>query len=131
MKKQLKLVMTIALVMAGNMLAAQADAVWPADEDWTALKVGSGLYNDISSEINPAAVDLVGTANSYSAGYWALVENGDITGGVTNDAFMFRRTFDTVCFAHTGDNKCMPLNTAFKICCRFQGFFEVLFFDCF
>jgi hypothetical protein len=89
MKAQLKGIIIAALAI-GNMLVAQADAVWPADGAWTALTIGPSLYNDISSEINPASVDLVGTADSYSAGYWALVENGDILGGVTNDAFMFR-----------------------------------------
>jgi hypothetical protein len=89
MKTQLK-VAGVALLATACMHVAQADIVWPADNDWKALTVGSGLYNDVEGEINPASVDLVGTVDSYSAGYWALVENGDITGGVTNDAFMFR-----------------------------------------
>lgn len=71
-------------------IIAQADIVWPADGDWTALMQGADLYYDAVGEINPDAVDLVGTVDSYSAGYWAFVENGDITGGITNDTFMFR-----------------------------------------
>jgi hypothetical protein len=67
-----------------------ADVIWPADNEWTALTVGTGFYQDDLDDQNPAAIDLIGTVDSYSAGYWAYVSNGDVTAGVTNDAFMIR-----------------------------------------
>jgi hypothetical protein len=80
----------LAATMLISTTTAIADIAWPADEDWTALTKGTDLYHDAAGEINPAEVDLVGTVDSYSAGSWAFVENGDILGGTTNDAFMFR-----------------------------------------
>jgi hypothetical protein len=85
-----KLNMTVILAVALPAIVTMGDIVWPADEDWTALTQGSDLYHDVSGEINPAAVDLVGSASSYSAGLWALVEEGDTTGGITNDLFVLR-----------------------------------------
>lgn len=83
-------VAVFATLAIGSAIIAKADVVWPADEDWTALMVGANLYFDAKGDQQPGAVDLIGTTDSFSAGYWARVENGDITGGVTNDAFMFR-----------------------------------------
>ena len=69
---------------------ASADIIWPTDADWTALTIGAHYYNDVQGDQAPSAVDLIGTVDSYSAGFWAFVENGDINGGATNDVFMFR-----------------------------------------
>lgn len=84
---------TIAVLTAMLMTSVtitRGDVIWPADNDWTALTIGAGFYHDVLSDQAPTSVDLIGTADSYSAGFWALVENGDITGGVTNDALMVR-----------------------------------------
>ena len=80
-----------ALVAAlGCTLVAMASIVWPTDEDWTALKVGGDLYFDASGDTHPDSTDLVGTAGSSSAGYWAFVEDGAVTASTANDVFMLR-----------------------------------------
>ncbi|MEA2068279.1 MAG: hypothetical protein U9P12_03665, partial [Verrucomicrobiota bacterium] len=88
----MKMKLDIALITVAAMLGqiASADIIWPADNDWTALMVGSGLYYDAVGDQHPGSIDLIGTTDTFSAGYWALVADGDITGGATNDAFMFR-----------------------------------------
>ena len=85
-----KLSVIVILAVALTTTTSLGDIVWPADQDWTALTQGTDFYHDVSGEINPAEVDLIGSASSYSAGYWALVEKGDIAGGATNDLFMLR-----------------------------------------
>ncbi|HSR87323.1 MAG TPA: hypothetical protein VLL07_00085, partial [Pontiella sp.] len=72
------------------MSLANADVIWPAEAEWNALMQGDNFYYDAVGDTTPAAIDLVGTTDTYSAGYWALVEKGHVSGGVTNDAFMFR-----------------------------------------
>ena len=51
---------------------------------------GTDFYYDPAGDKSPSAIDLIGTTDTYSAGYWALIEDGHVSGGVTNDAFMFR-----------------------------------------
>lgn len=67
-----------------------ADMVWPADEDWIALKQGADYYYDAEGDQSPSAVDLIGTTDTYSAGYWALAHDGYNNGLSLEDAFMFR-----------------------------------------
>jgi hypothetical protein len=88
----MKVVTGAPLTILAAMLAqsACADIIWPADADWTALTIGANYYNDVQGDQAPSSVDLIGTVDSYSAGFWSFVENGDINGGTTNDAFMFR-----------------------------------------
>jgi hypothetical protein len=91
MKTNWKVAGVAALVLVCHAHIAPADIVWPAaDTDWTALTIGTDNYFDDLGDQNPSSVDLIGTTDSFSAGYWALVENGHISGGTTNDAFMFR-----------------------------------------
>ncbi|MEN8254940.1 MAG: hypothetical protein ABFR33_05660 [Verrucomicrobiota bacterium] len=89
MKTKWKMAVVVAMA-TGSLNMAGADIIWPADGDWTALMSGTDMYHDPSGDQTPASIDLVGTTDTYSAGYWALVEDGDIIGGTTNDAFMFR-----------------------------------------
>jgi hypothetical protein len=88
MKKSVWIITIMAA--AGIAGIAGADVIWPADAEWNALMQGTGFYYDAAGDTTPAAIDLVGTTNTYSAGYWALVEDGHVSGGVTNDAFMYR-----------------------------------------
>ncbi len=84
-------VATIAI--AGVNLAATvlADINWSiVDSEWIAVKTGTNFYNDVLGDQSPASTDLIGTADSYSAGYWAFVEDGDVTAEGAADAFMFR-----------------------------------------
>lgn len=67
-----------------------ADIIWPSDGDWTALRLGTNYYYDAEGDINPGQVDLIGTTDTYSAGYWGFVENGYVNGPSLDDAFMFR-----------------------------------------
>jgi hypothetical protein len=83
---RLKVILAIAGIVSGS----SADVIWPADDAWNALMQDSNFYHDAIGDTNPDAIDLVGTTNTYSAGYWALVENGYVDGGVNDDAFMFR-----------------------------------------
>ncbi len=69
---------------------AGADVIWPSDGDWVPLTKDAGFYYDEEGDQNPAQVDLIGTTDTYSAGYWDFVENGNIGGGITNDVFMLR-----------------------------------------
>jgi hypothetical protein len=78
------------LAIAGIVNCSSADVVWPSDGEWTALQQGTDLYYDAIGDKNPGSIDLVGTTDTYSAGYSALIENGHVDGGITNDAFMFR-----------------------------------------
>ena len=80
----------VAAFLAVTVFMAHADIAWPVDSDWFPLMRGTDFYSDPRNDHNPAAVDLIGTVDTYSAGYWAFIENGDISGGITNDAFMFR-----------------------------------------
>ncbi|MCK5675709.1 MAG: hypothetical protein KAH99_01690 [Verrucomicrobia bacterium] len=83
-------VSVFAAVIIGSTIPAKADIVWPADGDWTALMVGATLYFDAKGDQRPSPIDLIGTTDTFAAGYWACIENGHITGGITNDALMFR-----------------------------------------
>ena len=85
-----KRIVPILIAIAGSALMSTADVIWPADGAWQELKIGANKYFDTRGDQSPSSIDLIGDAASYSAGFFALVENGDITGGVTNDAFMFR-----------------------------------------
>ena len=69
---------------------AAADIIWPSEGSWTALMQGTDYYYDAAGDKSPGAIDLIGMTGTYSAGYWALVEDGHVSGGVTDDAFMFR-----------------------------------------
>jgi hypothetical protein len=80
----------IAAIVVGGALVATADIAWPSDEDWTALRRGMDLYFDAVGDQSPGSIDLIGTTDTFSAGYWAFVENGDVAASTTNDAFMFR-----------------------------------------
>ncbi|MCF7816499.1 MAG: hypothetical protein K9M54_01355 [Kiritimatiellales bacterium] len=85
-----KWIAPILIAAAGIARLSSADIVWPADGAWQELKIGANKYFDTRGDQSPSSIDLIGDAASYSAGFFSLVENGDITGGVTNDAFMFR-----------------------------------------
>ena len=80
----------IITIMAAASIAgsAGADIIWPSDNTWNALMQGNNFYYDAIGDSNPGAIDLVGTTNTYSAGYWALVEDGYDDGGSTSDAIM-------------------------------------------
>ncbi len=80
----------ISLFSIGCANISPADVIWPTDGDWKVLMKGTDMYFDDVGDQNPSPVDLVGTTDTFSAGYWAFVENGNIDGGTTNDAFMFR-----------------------------------------
>jgi hypothetical protein len=79
-----------ATIAVTGAVKASADIIWPSEFDWVALTIGTNLYNDVPGDQSPSAIDLIGTVDSYSAGFWSFVPNGDISGGTTNDAFMFR-----------------------------------------
>jgi hypothetical protein len=70
--------------------AGVADIIWPADNDWTAIKIGADNYFDNEGDQHPDAIDLIGTTSSYSAGYWAYAENATIYNGALEDLFMIR-----------------------------------------
>lgn len=89
MKVKLKRAGIIALIL-GTACFAKADVIWPADADWTALMVGTDMYHDAVGDQHPGSIDLIGTTDSFSAGFWAFVENGDLVNGVASDVFMFR-----------------------------------------
>lgn len=88
MKRKLwiKVILAAAFVVHGS----RADIIWPSESAWNAMMRGTGFYYDPAGDKNPGAIDLIGTTDTYSAGYWALIEDGHVSGGVTNDAFMFR-----------------------------------------
>jgi hypothetical protein len=80
----------IILAAAGIAGCAAADVIWPAAGEWNAIMQGNGFYYDAAGDTTPAAIDLVGTTDTYSAGYWALVADGHVSGGVTEDALTYR-----------------------------------------
>lgn len=71
-------------------LPTKADVFWPSESDWVALRLGSGYYYDVEGDTNPSPIDLIGTTDTYSAGYWAYVPNGYNNGLSLEDAFMIR-----------------------------------------
>lgn len=83
------LLVTVFLVGLG--LPTMADIIWPADGAWNPVYKGSDYYYDAAGDVtgggNPQ-LDLIGTTNTYSAGYWAVV-NGGYT-GTGSDAFIMR-----------------------------------------
>lgn len=80
----------VIIAIAGIVNCSMADIIWPSESSWTALMQGTNFYYDPAGDKNPGAIDLVGTTDTYSAGYWALAEDGYVVGGITEDAFMFR-----------------------------------------
>lgn len=89
MKKR-NLITGISAVLAIVGQSASANIIWPQESDWTALTIGTNLYNDVLGDQSPSAIDLKGTPDSYSAGFWAFVEEGTVYGGSLDDVFMFR-----------------------------------------
>ncbi len=88
MKKQLWIK---GLLAVGSIVhCSGADIIWPSDIDWHALTRGTDFYHDPAGDESPAARDLTGTTDTFSMGYWALIDDGHVDGGVTNDAFTFR-----------------------------------------
>ena len=89
--KQRHFVAAIAIAGASSAGMVMADINWSiVDSEWVAVKTGTNYYNDVLGDQSPASTDLIGTADSYSAGYWAFVENGDVAAEGSADAFMFR-----------------------------------------
>ena len=88
MKK--KAMFSMIIVIVGFVSSAGADIIWPADGDWIALRLGTNYYYDAVGDQSPAAVDLIGTKDSFSAGYWAYAMNGYDNGLSLEDAFMVR-----------------------------------------
>ena len=86
MKYKKRLLSACALSLA---ISASADVIWPSEDSWNPLLVGTDYYYDDAGDQNPEGVDLVG-AGSDSAGYWLLLENGFVDGPATDDAFMVR-----------------------------------------
>jgi hypothetical protein len=68
----------------------KGDVIWPQESDWTAIRSGANYYYDAEGDQSPASIDLIGTTDIYSAGYWALVSDGYVSGGTTGDVFMIR-----------------------------------------
>ena len=84
----------VILGFAGMASYVAADIIWPEDIEWNPLMQGTNFYWDTLGDESPRAADLVGTLDTFPAGSWALIENGYVDGGVTDDAFMFRLRLD-------------------------------------
>ena len=82
-----KKLFTVGLMLP--VLALKADIIWPSDNDWNPVWVGTQYYYDDLGDQNPESVDLIGSG-ANSAGYWLKLENGFVNGSETDDAFMFR-----------------------------------------
>lgn len=80
------LLVVVFFVVLG--LPTMADIIWPAENAWIPVLKEYGYYADDEGDATPGSVDLIGTTNTYSAGYWDIVENGYTTTG--SDAFMMR-----------------------------------------
>jgi len=78
------------LLIATWVLPTRADIIWPSENDWRALRIGTGYYYDTEGDTNPSPIDLIGTTDTYSAGYWAYAINGYVNGPSLEDAFMLR-----------------------------------------
>ena len=55
------------LVLAALTGSAAANIIWPGDGEWNAIMQGTDFYYD-PVDTTPAAIDLVGTVDTYSAG---------------------------------------------------------------
>lgn len=88
MKKQLWIKGILAV--AGIVHCSGAGIIWPSDLEWFALMRGTDFYSDPAGDTSPDPTDLIGTTDTFSSGFWALIDDGHVDGGVTNDAFMFR-----------------------------------------
>ncbi len=84
--RNLLLACSLALLSTASM----ADLYWPEEGDWIPLMQGAGFYSDDRGDQNPASVDLIGTTNIYSAGYWAHVQDGHDANGTLDDLFLLR-----------------------------------------
>lgn len=78
----------IAVTAITGLDVAEADLTWPAEDEWTALMRGQDMYYDAIGDQSPGAVDLIGTTDTYSAGYRAFVEDGDIDIGDNLSAWL-------------------------------------------
>lgn len=81
----------LLVITAIWVLPTNAEIFWPSESDWVALRQGTNYYYDALDDANPASIDLIGTTDTYSAGYWDYVINGYSTNGLSlADAFMIR-----------------------------------------
>jgi len=96
MKKWIIEYATIA-ILAVN---ATGSIIWPDDAEWVALRLGNDLYFDARNDKTPSSIDLVGTGDTYAAGFWTRINDGYVNGSVMDDALAFR-----VRLAASGQNK--------------------------